>query len=130
MNAAHDVSAARERREQRANRLARVMLSLGTGRGARVVIACCDRHRLDRAVARAAAARIGAQVLTVGDVRRERTRPDLVLACAEGLDRWKALGVNARVVSDSPGTLWWRLLESRQEAAPLTSDPAPLREAL
>ena len=130
MSARHDVGAARERRERRANQLARAILSLGVGRDARVAVACCDRHRLDRAVARAAVARIGAHPLTLADVRRERSRPDLVLACEEGLERWNALGMHARVVSDSPGTLWWQLLERQQEVTPLHPDPPLLREAL
>lgn len=127
MSAGHDVDAARERREGRANQLARALLSLGVGRRARVAVACCGRHRLDGAVARAAVARIGGFALTLGEVSRQHTRPDLVLACEEGLARWEALGIHARVVSDSPGTLWWRLLESQQEATPLTSS---LREAM
>lgn len=129
MSAPDGIGAAWERRERRANQLARALLSLGVGRGGRVAVACCSRHRLDRAVARAAAARIGARALTVGDVRREGTRPDMVLACEEGLERWRGLGIHARVVSDSPGTLWWRLLEIQQEATPLTPG-LPLREAM
>lgn len=130
MSASPEARAARDRRECRTNRVARMMLSLGVGREARVAIACCDRHRLDGSVARAAADRIGAQVLTLGHARRGHIRPDLVLACEEGLERWKGLGIHARVVSNSPGTLWWKLLESRQDPAPLSPPATALQEAL
>lgn len=110
---------------RRANRLAHALIDLRLGAGARVVVACCDAHGEDGAVAEAAIAAISGVSIRVSKGEVVESRPDLVLACQEGYGWWNRSGVAARVVSDAPGTLWWRVLENTHPDTPLPP-PGPV----
>lgn len=118
-NGARHLSAA-DRLERRAHRLAHGLVSLGADDTTTVVVACCQSHQDDRQVALTAVAEVGCTALVLGEggLAGDR-RPDLVLACEEGLSRWQRLGIAARVVSEAPGTIWWKLLECRHPDRPL-----------
>jgi hypothetical protein len=85
-------------------------------------VACCPAHPEDEAVAETAIAAISGVAVRVVENELVSGRPDLVLACQEGSVWWRRTGVAARVVSDAPGTLWWRLLENTH---PDTPRPSP-----
>jgi hypothetical protein len=91
-----------------------------------VVIICCDRHLPDRMVGLVGVQKAAAQGVSLSPERpipwlAERLRalkPRLVLACSDGVERWRATGVPCQVVGDEPGVTWWKLIEARQPAAP------------
>ncbi len=108
---------------RRANRLANALDDLGITAKAAVVVACCDQHHEDAAVARLALAALRAHAVIYREGDPAPPKPDLVLACAEGFYWWERLKTPARMVSDVPGCLWWRLLECTHPATPLPERP-------
>jgi hypothetical protein len=111
--------------DRRSDRLARGLLSLGFCPDDCVVVLCCDRHQADRAVGYRAAqkAELAPIVVPLGlpveslRARLLSERPQLILACSEGVTAWRHTGVACRVVGDEPGVTWWKLLEARHAAA-------------
>ncbi len=114
-----------ERIGLRINRLAHALDYLGVGLGSIVVIACCSRHREDATVAAMAVHAVSAERISLAEGDWIDVRPTLVLACSEGVEWWHLLGVTARIVSDVPGTLWWRVLENTQVSTPFRRHPPP-----
>lgn len=74
-------------------------------------------------MATAAVEAVGATGVALNDRDPLDVRPALVLACPEGLEWWQRLGIPARIVSDAPGSLWWRVLENTQTATPYSRAP-------
>ena len=100
---------------RRANRLARALQKMTLSQNSIAVISCCPAHKDDERVAAAAARSIGLTAFCVLDGWEwtfDSASAAVVLACAEGIDRVRS--VSGVVVSDSPGTYWWRLLELRE----------------
>ena len=120
-----EVATAASSIDRRSDRLARGLRSLGLCPGDRVVVLCCDEHQADRAVGYRAAhkAELVPIVLPLAmpieslQARLRSLRPQLLLACSEGVSAWRQTGVACRVVGDEPGVTWWKLLEARHAAA-------------
>jgi non-ribosomal peptide synthetase component F len=111
--------------DRRSDRLARGLLSLGLTTGDRVVVLCCENHKTDRAVGYRGCQKADLQpvmlplAVPIESLRThlKSSRPQLILACSEGVTAWRQTGVACRVVGDEPGVTWWKLLEARHPAA-------------
>jgi hypothetical protein len=105
--------------DRRSNRLARALVDLGAGPGARVALMCCDRHAPDLLVGYIATEKVAAiaDVVPLDDAARASAH--VILACAEGVAACLAAGVRGTIVGDDEGVLWWKALELRQSPAPL-----------
>jgi len=120
-----EVATAASMIDRRSDRLSRGLRSLGLRPGDCVVVLCCDEHRADRAVGYRAAQK--AELVPISlplampiaslTLRLRSLRPQLLLACSEGVSAWRQTGVACRVVGDEPGVTWWKLLEARHTAA-------------
>jgi non-ribosomal peptide synthetase component F len=113
--------------EVRSNRLARALVRLGV-RGQAVFVLCCAHHGTDHAVALAAIRKADARAVALAPeewaptsirAAAEEQRPSMTLACAEGLEAWRASGSRGRVVADGLGVLWWRIVELRETGDPV-----------
>jgi hypothetical protein len=103
-----------ERIHSRASRIARSIRKLPVHQTGHAVIACCADHLEDRHVALEAARLLGLNsFVVVNDGRHDELPTDttLVLACGEGLAGIEP--TTGIIVSDVPGTYWWKLLELR-----------------
>jgi hypothetical protein len=110
----------------RANRLERSLRKLGVHAPGTAVICCCATHAEDQHVALRAVHAIGLRPDVVAHGVDGHIPPldvVVVLACGEGLSFVRP--TRGTVVSDAPGTYWWRMLELRGSAEvpdPFSSD--------
>jgi hypothetical protein len=89
-----------------------------------VVVLVCDQHPSERALAHEA---IELACSVVVDLDVEMPLPELegeltsrrgriLLACQEGVSRWRETNVPMRVIGESsePYVMWWRMLELKE----------------
>lgn len=111
--------------DRRSNRLARAVRRLGVVEGEAVAVVVCDAD--EREVATAAAAKAGARVVVVAcdtppaefAAQHRREEVKAVVACADGVELWRAARVGGLILGDGEGVPWWKLAELRESAEPL-----------
>jgi acyl-coenzyme A synthetase/AMP-(fatty) acid ligase len=111
--------------DRRSNRLARAVRRLGVLEGETVAVVVCDED--EREVATTGAAKAGARVVVVpcdtppADFADRYRREDVkgVVACADGVELWRAARVGGLILGDGEGVPWWKLAELRESAEPL-----------
>ena len=111
--------------DRRSNRLARAVRRLGVLEGDAVAVVVCDTG--ERNVAVAAVRKVGARVVaipcdTLPDEFARRYRAEgvkAVVACAEGVELWRAARVGGLILGDGEGVPWWKVAELRESAEPL-----------
>jgi acyl-CoA synthetase (AMP-forming)/AMP-acid ligase II len=108
--------------DRRSNRLARALLRLGVQPGERIAVVTCDAHAPDAVVGMLATTRADAAPLPLAPDPTALAGVDgrVVLACAEGVAACRRAGVRGVLVGDGEGVEWWKALELRSSAAPLT----------
>jgi fatty-acyl-CoA synthase len=111
-----------EELDQRSNRLARVLRSMGVSHGETIAVIVCDDT--DRLVALAAIAKIGADVaecscdLSASEFANfyRASGASTTLACSQGSLTWLASKVGGMILGDGEGVKWWKLAELRESS--------------
>ena len=111
--------------DRRSNRLARAVRRLGVLEGETVAVVVCDDG--EREVAIAGATKAGARVVVIPcdtdaadfAARHGAEGAKAVVACADGVELWRAARVGGLILGDGEGVPWWKLAELRESAEPL-----------
>lgn len=111
--------------DRRSNRLARAVRRLGVLEGETVAVVVCEEG--ERAVAVEGARKAGARVVVIPcatppeafAARHRAEGARAVVACAEGVELWRASRVGGLILGDGEGVPWWKLAELRESAEPL-----------